>query len=102
MGGVDLIPIHPLSDGHSLEECGILARRLAARLSTQVPYLSIASPDFFPSIYQHKDRDWLRQQIPILSSFRNKFRSFIKLSNKGKRSGKGLCSNEQLIELYLR
>ncbi|XP_077980722.1 uncharacterized protein LOC144435955 [Glandiceps talaboti] len=37
LGAVDLVPIHPLSDDVSLEECGQVARSLAERLTRDIP-----------------------------------------------------------------
>ena len=41
LGAVDLIPIHPLSDAVSLEECGDLARKLGQKIIAKIPSASI-------------------------------------------------------------
>jgi len=41
LGAVDLIPIHPLTEETSLEECGSLARRLGKRLAREVSGIGV-------------------------------------------------------------
>lgn len=41
LGAIDLVPIHPISEGVTLEECGALARDIAGRVTSAVPGASV-------------------------------------------------------------
>ena len=57
LGSVDLIPLHPITEDTSLEDCGEVARRIVTRLARMVRIiLNLNAYSFCKS----KMRNWVR------------------------------------------
>ncbi|XP_071953006.1 uncharacterized protein [Antedon mediterranea] len=61
LGAVDLVPIHPLSDDGSLEECGVVAKEIANRVAVGVPGTSF----FLFGASDHQNRGLVQRRKDV-------------------------------------